>query len=152
MIKVRLQVERDNLKGDAVELTRKLEDENALRNDLEDELQRLRKDVDDATMVRVDLERKIETLREELEYNRKVHGEEMEDLKEQIASQGINVEVDGITPDMNEILREIRAEYEQIAIKNRDEAEDWYKVKNPALEFLFPELFYYWTLVMSKNA
>ena len=60
---------------------------NSERNDLEDELQRLRKDVDDATMVRVDLERKIETLREELEYNRKVHGEEMEDLKEQIASQ-----------------------------------------------------------------
>ena len=87
MIKVRLQVERDNLKGDAVELTRKLEDEHSLRNDLEDELQRLRKDVDDATMVRVDLERKIETLREELEYNRKVHNEEMEDLKEQIASQ-----------------------------------------------------------------
>ena len=39
-------------------------------------------------MVRVDLERKIETLRDELEYNRKVHSEEMEDLKEQIASQG----------------------------------------------------------------
>jgi len=134
MIKVRLQVERDNLKGDAVELTRKLEDENALRNDLDDELQRLRKDVDDATMVRVDLERKIETLREELEYNRKVHSEEIEDLKEQIASQGINVEVDGITPDMNEILRDIRQEYETIAIKNRDEAEEWYKKKCEDLE------------------
>jgi len=134
MIKVRLQVERDNLKGDAVELTRKLEDEHSLRNDLEDELQRLRKDVDDATMVRVDLERKIETLREELEYNRKVHNEEMEDLKEQIASQGINVEVDGITPDMNEILREIRVEYEQIQVKNRDEAEEWYKKKCAELE------------------
>lgn len=134
MLKVRLQVERDNLKGDAVELSRKLEDENGLRNDLEDELQRLRKDVDDATMVRVDLERKIETLREELEYNRKVHTEEMEDLKEQIASQGINVEVDGITPDMNEILKEIRAEYETIQVKNRDEAEDWYKKKCTDLE------------------
>merc|ERR1712227_1185154 len=134
MIKVRLQVERDNLKGDAVELTRKLEGEHSLRNDLEDELQRLRKDVDDATMVRVDLERKIETLREELEYNRKVHNEEMEDLKEQISSQGINVEVDGITPDMNEILREIRVEYEQIQVKNRDEAEEWYKKKCVELE------------------
>ena len=49
--------------------------------------------MDDATMVRVDLERKIETLREELEYNRKVHNEEMEDLKEQIASQGHFIKV-----------------------------------------------------------
>merc|ERR1711878_218405 len=51
----------------------------------------------------------------------------MEDLKEQIASQGINVEVDGITPDMNESLREIR-------VKNRDEAEEWYKKKCVELE------------------
>ena len=29
---------------------------------------------------------------------------------------------------MNEILREIRVEYEQIQVKNRDEAEEWYKV------------------------
>ena len=75
---------------------------------MEDELQRLRKDVDDATMVRVDLERKIETLREELEYNRKVHGEEMEDLKEQIASQvqsQIIIENLGIFTD-NEINQE----------------------------------------------
>merc|ERR1712147_117515 len=54
--------------------------------------------------------------------------------KEQIASQGINVEVDGITPDMNEILREIRVEYEQIQVKNRDEAEEWYKKKCVELE------------------
>ena len=44
-------------------------------------------------MVRVDLERKIETLREELEYNRKVHNEEMEDLKEQISSQEPIIEI-----------------------------------------------------------
>ena len=50
MIKVRLQVERDNLKGDAVELTRKLEDEHSLRNDLEDELQRLRKGKNSRTL------------------------------------------------------------------------------------------------------
>jgi hypothetical protein len=55
MEKVKMQVERDNLKGDAVELSHMLEDEHSLRNDLSDELQKMRKDVDDATMVRVDL-------------------------------------------------------------------------------------------------
>ena len=93
----------------------------------------MRKDVDDATMVRVDLERKIEGLREELEYSRKVRNEEIEDLKQQIEEQGINVEVDGITPDMNQILAQIRQEYDEIAVKNRDEAEQWYKVWSQTL-------------------
>ena len=79
--------------------------------------------------MRVDLERKIETLNEELEYTRKVRLEEVEDLKQQISDQGIGVEVDGITPDMNQILNEIRKEYDIIALKNRDEAEMWYKVQ-----------------------
>jgi len=77
---------------------------------------------------RVDLERKIETLHEELDYSRKVRLEEVEDLKQQISEQGVSVEVDGITPDMNQILNEIRKEYDIIALKNRDEAEMWYKV------------------------
>ena len=98
----------------------------------------MRKDVDDATMVRVDLERKIEGLREELEYSRKVRNEEIEDLKQQIEEQGINVEVDGITPDMNQILAQIRQEYDEIAVKNRDEAEQWYKVwRTHSIQFLF---------------
>ena len=99
-----------------------------LRIELDEELQRMRKDVDDATMVRVDLERKIEGLREELDYGRKVRHEETADLKQQIEEQGISVEVDGITPDMNQILGQIRHEYDEIAVKNRDEAEQWYKV------------------------
>ena len=55
--------------------------------------------------------------------------------------------MDGITPDMNEILGEIRAEYEQIAIKNRDEAEDWYKVFIFYLPFnrKFKQSGYLWT-------
>jgi DNA gyrase/topoisomerase IV subunit A len=55
MEKVKMQVERDNLEADAVELSHKLEDEHSLRNGLSDELQKMRKDVDDARMVRVDL-------------------------------------------------------------------------------------------------
>ena len=29
---------------------------------------------------------------------------------------------------MNQILAQIRQEYDEIAVKNRDEAEQWYKV------------------------
>lgn len=132
--KANFQVERDNLRGDAMELKQKLEEENSIRNELDDELTRLRKDVDDATMVRTDLERKIETLREELDYNKKVHHEEQKQLKKQIEQQGLQVEVDGPTADITEMLRQIRAQYDQISIKHRDEAEQWYKKKCEDLE------------------
>jgi len=134
VIKAKLQVERDNLRGDAMELKNKLEEENNVRNDLDDELARLRKDVDDATMVRVDLERKIETLKEELEYNRKVHQDEQQGLKTQIEGQGLSVECDGVAPDITEMLRQIRNQYDTIAVKHRDEAEQWYKKKCEDLE------------------
>nr|XP_039274311.1 glial fibrillary acidic protein-like [Styela clava]CAC04000.1 intermediate filament protein D [Styela clava] len=132
--KIKAEMARDNLRGEASELKWKLDFEGQQRQELDDELARLRKDVDDATMVRVDLERKIETLREELEYNRKIHDEEIEDLKKQIAEQGVNIEVDGIAPDVGELLRQIRAQYEDIVIQNRDEAEAWYKKKFEDLE------------------
>ena len=38
------------------------------------------------------------------------------------------MEVDGMMPDMNQILGQIRQEYDEIEYKNRDEAEQWYKV------------------------
>lgn len=55
--------------------------------------------------------------------------QEIDDLKQQIANQGVNIEVDGIAPDVAELLRQIRAQYETIVIQNRDEAEAWYKKK-----------------------
>merc|ERR1712183_1151012 len=93
------------------------------------ELGRLRKDIDDANMVRFDLETKIETLREEIDYQKKMHEEEIEELKAQIREQGYNIEVDDISPDISEMLRQIRAQYEQMVIKNRDETESGYKSK-----------------------
>merc|ERR1719457_53263 len=116
--KVNVEIERDNLCGQASELRFKMEHEGRLRADLDEELGRLRKDIDDANMVRFDLETKIETLREEIE-----------ELKAQIREQGYNIEVDDISPDISEMLRQIRAQYEQMVIKNRDETESWYKSK-----------------------
>ena len=68
-----------------MELKNKLEEENNVRNDLDDELARLRKDV--------------------LEYNRKVHQDEQQGLKTQIEGQGLSVECDGVAPDITEMLQ-----------------------------------------------
>lgn len=129
LAKVKSEIERDNLCGSASELRFKLDHEGRLRTDLDDELGRLRKDIDDANMVRFDLETKIETLREEIDYQKKMHEEEILEFQQQIREQGYNIEVDDIAPDISELLRQIRAQYEQIVMKNRDETENWYKSK-----------------------
>lgn len=50
-------------------------------------------------------------------------------MKEQIKNQTTNIEVDGVAPDVAELLRQIREQYEQMVMKNRSEAEEWYKSK-----------------------
>lgn len=123
VIKARLQVERDNLRADAMELKQKLDDQNHNRNELDDELCRLRKDVDDATMVRVDLERKIETLTEEVAIAKQMHREDQATAKKQIEEQGLSIEVDGVPADYSEILRQIRAQYHRISSNNENNSD-----------------------------
>jgi len=132
--KVKAEIERDNLCGTASELRFKLDHEAKLRADLDDELGRLRKDIDDASVVRFDLETKIETLREKIDYQKKIHEEEIEEREAQIREQGFNVEVDDITPDISELLRQIRAQYEQMVLKDQDETENLYKAKFDELD------------------
>ena len=43
---------------------------------------------------------------------------------------------DGIAPDIAELLKQIRAQYEQMVMKNKDEAEQWYKSKVSLLIFV----------------
>jgi len=129
LAKVKSEIERNNLCGTASELRFKLDHEEKLRADLDDELGRLRKDIDDADMVRFDLESKIENLREEIDSQKEMHKEQVEELQAEISAQSYNIEVDDIAPDISELLRQIRAQYEQIVMKNRDETETWYKSK-----------------------
>ncbi|KAI1897088.1 hypothetical protein AGOR_G00079510 [Albula goreensis] len=124
-----LQVERDNLADDLGLLNQRLEDETQKRLDAENNLVQFRKDVDDATLSRLELERKIESLMDEIEFLKKVHDEEIHDVQVSVQSQQLQVEVDAVKPDLTAALRDIRAQYETIASKNMQEAEEWYKSK-----------------------
>ncbi|XP_063149619.1 peripherin [Candoia aspera] len=126
----RLQVERDNLAEDLAALKQRLDEEMHKREDAENNLVLFRKDVDDATLSRLELERKIESLMDEIEFLKKLHEEELNDMQVSLHSQQqVQVEVEQVKPDLTAALREIRTQYESIAVKNLQEAEEWYKSK-----------------------
>uniref|UniRef100_A0A3B5AQS8 Plasticin-like n=1 Tax=Stegastes partitus TaxID=144197 RepID=A0A3B5AQS8_9TELE len=124
------QLERDNLAEDLTLMKQRLDEEVQKRADSENNLVAFRKDVDDATLSRLELERKIESLMDEIEFLKKLHDEEIQDVQVSVQTQQLRMEVDSSArPDLTGALRDIRAQYETIALKNMQESEDWYKSK-----------------------
>ncbi|NXV20625.1 PERI protein, partial [Cepphus grylle] len=136
----------------------RLEDETQKREDAEKSLVLFRKDVDDATLSRLELERKVELLMDEIGFLRKLHEEvgrmggwgawigslccdvtacvptqELRDLEVSAPSPAVPVEMEVCKPELTAALREIRTQYESIAVKNLQEAEEWYKSKIQSL-------------------
>ncbi|XP_059393976.1 peripherin [Carassius carassius] len=126
-----MQVERDNLAEDVALLNQRLNEEMGKRQEAENNLTLFRKDVDDATLARLELERKIESLMDEIEFLKKMHDEEIQDVQVSVQSQQMKMEVmeTSSRPDLTGALRDIRAQYESIATKNMQESEEWYKSK-----------------------
>ncbi|NXC22626.1 PERI protein, partial [Corythaeola cristata] len=109
----------------------RLEDETQKREDAEKSLVLFRKDVDSATLSRLELERKVELLMDEIGFLKKLHEEELRDLEVGAPSAAVPAEVEVCKPELTAALREIRTQYESIAVKNLQEAEEWYKSKVP---------------------
>ncbi|XP_075055724.1 peripherin isoform X1 [Mixophyes fleayi] len=125
-----IQVERDNLAEDLNYLKQRLDEESHKREDAENNLVLFRKDVDDATLSRLELERKIESLMDEIEFLKKLHEEELQDMQVTVQAQPIHLEIEATKqPDLTSALRDIRSQYENIAAKNLQESEEWYKSK-----------------------
>lgn len=125
----RLLIERDNVDDDLQKLRGRYEEEFRAREDAEATLKAFKKDVDDAAMVRLDLEKKVESLLDEISFLRKVHEEEVAELSDMIQAAQVSVEMDVAKPDLTSALKEIRGQYESMASKNLQSAEEWYKSK-----------------------
>merc|ERR1712123_283174 len=119
---------RDNYANESEQWHEKYDEELAQRKDIEADLAQMRKDCDDATLVRVDLERKIETMVEEMEFLKKVHSDEVRELRDQLNSVEIKIEA-APGPDLMGMIEEIRAQYEKLAAQNKMEAEDMIKAR-----------------------
>ncbi|NWU73082.1 VIME protein, partial [Pterocles burchelli] len=88
-------------------------------------------DMDDATLSRLELERRVELLLDEIGFLKKLHEEELRDMEVTTPVPAVSAEAEVRTPGLTAALREIRVQYESVAVKNLQEAEEWYKSKVP---------------------
>ncbi|XP_056606323.1 keratin, type II cytoskeletal 8 [Triplophysa dalaica] len=108
----------------------KYEEEINQRNESENGFVLLKKDADIAYLNKVELECKMNNLTKEVYHLSHIYDEELHELQCQIKDTSVVVEMDNRRDlDMDAIVAEVRAQYEEISNRNRIEAESWYKLK-----------------------
>ncbi|XP_077459139.1 keratin, type II cytoskeletal 8-like [Stigmatopora argus] len=128
--KVKLDGELKNMQLQVEDFKRKYEDEINKRTAAENEFVVLKKDVDSAYMNKVELEAKCDALQDEINFLRAVYEAELRELQSQIKDTSVIVQMDNSRQlDMDSIVAEVRAQYEDIANRSKADAESWYKQK-----------------------
>ncbi|XP_070766036.1 keratin, type II cytoskeletal cochleal-like isoform X1 [Enoplosus armatus] len=128
--KIKLEGELRNMQGLVEDFKNKYEDEINKRASVENEFVLLKKDVDGAYMNKVELEAKVDALQDEINFLRAVFEAELRELQGQIKDTSVIVEMDNSRNlDMDAIVAEVKAQYEDIANRSRAEAESWYQQK-----------------------
>ncbi|XP_035164774.1 keratin, type II cytoskeletal cochleal-like [Oxyura jamaicensis] len=116
---------------EALETNKKMyEDECSQRICAEKEFIALKKDADCFFLNKAELEAKVESLKEEVDFLRMLYEEETHQLQTQISDTQVIVQMDN-SRDLNvdSIIADVKAQYEDTACRSRAEAEAWYKSK-----------------------
>ncbi|PIO24147.1 hypothetical protein AB205_0154050, partial [Aquarana catesbeiana] len=92
-------------------------------------------DVDAAYMNKVELEAKVDALTDEINFLRTLYEQEMGQLQAQISDTSVVLSMDNNRNlDLDSIIAEVKAQYEEIAKRSRSEAEATYSVKVKELQ------------------
>ncbi|XP_015672252.1 keratin, type II cytoskeletal 8 [Protobothrops mucrosquamatus] len=133
--RARLDAELGNMQGLVEEFKNKYEDEINHRTEKENEFVLLKKDVDEAYMNKVELESRMECLTDEINFLRQFYDEELRVLQSQISDTSVILSMDNNRSlDLDGIITDVKAQYEEIANRSRAEAERMYQIKYEELQ------------------
>ncbi|XP_037370687.1 keratin, type II cytoskeletal 6A-like [Talpa occidentalis] len=113
----------------------KYEDEINKRTAAENEFVTLKKDVDAAYMNKVELQAKVDALMDEINFLRAFYEAELSQMQSHISDTSVVLSMDNNRClDLDGIIAEVKAQYEEIAQRSRAEAESWYQSKYEELQ------------------
>ncbi|NXY90173.1 K2C75 protein, partial [Alcedo cyanopectus] len=133
--KGRLEGELVNTQYMVEDFKKKYEDEINRRTVAENEFVTLKKDVDAAYMNKVELQARVDALTEEINFLRALYEAELSQMQTQISDTSVVLTMDNNRNlDLDSIISEVKAQYEDIANRSRAEAESWYQTKYEELQ------------------
>ncbi|XP_012620408.2 keratin, type II cuticular Hb4 [Microcebus murinus] len=126
----RLQAESCHMQDVLEGFKKKYEEEVGFRANAENEFVALKKDVDTAFLNKSDLEANVDTLTQEIDFLKALYMEEIQLLQSHISETSVIVKMDN-SRDLNldGIIAEVKAQYEEVARRSRADAEAWYQTK-----------------------
>ncbi|XP_038936556.1 keratin, type II cytoskeletal 6A-like [Rattus norvegicus] len=131
----RLDSELRNMQGTVEDYKSKYEDEINRHSYAENEFVTLKKDVDAAFMRKVELQGNADSLADEVNFLRVIFEAELSQMQTRISDTSVVLSMDNNRSlDLDSIIAEVKAQYEEIAKRSRAEAESWYQTKYEELQ------------------
>ncbi|XP_038197941.1 keratin, type II cytoskeletal 72 isoform X2 [Arvicola amphibius] len=133
--RVRLDSELRNMREVVEDCKKRYEVEINRRTAAENEFVVLKKDVDAAYMNKVELQVKVDTLTNDIKFFKVLYEGEIAQMQSHISDTSVILSMDNNRQlDLDSILTEVRAQYEEIAVRSKTETENMYQCKCSNLE------------------
>ncbi|XP_077726074.1 keratin, type II cytoskeletal 6B-like [Canis aureus] len=131
----RLDSELRSMQDTVEDFKNKYEEEINKRTAAENEFVTLKKDVDAAYMNKVELQAKVDALTDEINFTRALYDAELSQMQTHVSDTSVVLSMDNNRNlDLDSIIAEVKAQYEEIAQRSRAEAESWYQSKYEELQ------------------
>ncbi|NXY48877.1 K2C4 protein, partial [Ceuthmochares aereus] len=133
--KIQLGSELKNFQDMVEDYKTKYEEEINKRTTAENDFVLLKKDVDAVYMTKMELQAKIDSLVDEIEFLKNIYDAELCQMQKTVSDTSVVLSMDNNRClDLDSIIAEVKAQYEEIANRSRMEAETWYRSKYEELQ------------------